>query len=457
MPYEGQSAGKGGHSDFVRNPDVQEFLSKCKYMREPSDKEGKEMASSFIQAPTSNGRDLPAMVVASDASKKDDPIFADMFPSTQIGFIKISHVLINLKEYQELCDASNRFVDPLRAAKLHNNAHPVTFILPGSNIFYNDAPNGRTGFRVAVYEQLSKPRSEGSNGRTLTDTLVSIWGPMSVPTCRECLAPGAFNFSESIREVTCPSCGSTNFVTDILRLDENISDFGNNTSAITRMMNAVEHLFLAHFLIDLSTASLQSLAKIAFVMDGPLAVFGEPASLHSRIMRLIASINEKLMQLGLEPMLIIGLQKTGAVMEHAMVLKRHLPNGVLRVVDDDYRNKYISRSDAPNFGGETYYGQDFIFKTERGNIFNFAVPYPFHSKGAGRGEDFAKAKVDLSLYGSLIGRACDLIRHFEMDLYTSAIVPVALAHRHASISLVPGGKVLDILSKVALDKNTSGQ
>jgi hypothetical protein len=56
----------------------------------------------------------------------------------------------------------------------------------------------------------------------------------------------------------------------------------------------------------------------------------------------------------------------------------------------------------------------------------------------------------LDRYGLLIERACDLIRHFEMDLYDNALVPVALAHRHASISLVPGGKVLDLLVRSGL-------
>lgn len=42
MPYDRQTAGKGGHSDFVRNPDVQAFLAECDYMRAPSDDE-KEM------------------------------------------------------------------------------------------------------------------------------------------------------------------------------------------------------------------------------------------------------------------------------------------------------------------------------------------------------------------------------------------------------------------------------
>ena len=144
-------------------------------------------------------------------------------------------------------------------------------------------------------------------------------------------------------------------------------------------------------------------------------------------------------------------------MDHANLISRFLPSGVLRVLDDDYRNRYIKGNDAPaaNFGNETYYGQDFLFKTESNRIFNFAIPYPFQGKSAAGSEaQFSKSKVELPRYGTLIERACDLIRHFEMDLYESAIVPIALAHRHASISIVPGGKVLDIITKTGLSRPT---
>lgn len=150
----------------------------------------------------------------------------------------------------------------------------------------------------------------------------------------------------------------------------------------------------------------------------------------------------------------MGLQKTGAVMDHANLLNRFLPEGVIRVIDDDYRQKYITgtdeREDDYSFGYEFYYGQDFLFKTERGRIFNFALVYPFPNKKGGSWREFALKKVQLNHYGSQIERACDLIRHFELDLYDSAIVPVALAYRHASISLMPGGKVLDLITRAAL-------
>jgi len=220
---------------------------------------------------------------------------------------------------------------------------------------------------------------------------------------------------------------------------------------MTRMMNAVEHLLLGAFILELLNNSMAALSSIAFVVDGPLALFGEPAKLHQRLMSLIHQANTRLRELGYEPILIMGLQKTGNVMDHARLLERFLPNGTMKLIDDSYRHTYITGSDtvSENFGHETYYGQDFLFKTEKARIFSFALPYPFADKGAAGG-DFATRKVMLSGYGSLVERACDLIRHFELDLYDNAIVPVALAHRHASISLVPGGKVLDLIARAGL-------
>jgi hypothetical protein len=454
MPYDRQTAGKGGHSDFVRNPDVQAFLAECDYMRAPSDDEANAMAATFSKAPAGIPPQLPDYVVASDASKSDTPI-DDKLPSTQIGFIKVSHVLIEMAKYADLIDPKTRFVDPFKAADLHRNASPVTYTLPGSNIRFQHAKTVKDGFRRAVFKQLSADKaSSGASRLILTDTLLALnSGAIALDKCSSCGGGGHFSFDKNTLQRNCLACNEPVFLTDWLRLHEDISDFGNNTSAMTRMMNAVEHLLLAGLIHQVFKADPRALSKMAFVMDGPLAIFGQPAKLHSRIMSMLQSVNLRLSELKLEPLLLVGLQKTGEVMDHANLLNKFLPNGVIRLLDDDYRNRYIKGSDSPasNFGNETYYGQDFLFKTERGRVFNFAVPYPFASKGqAAEQKAFADAKATMLNYGSLIERACDLIRHFELDLYDSAIVPVALAHRHASISIVPGGKVLDIITKTGL-------
>jgi hypothetical protein len=456
MPYSRETAGKGGHSDFVRNPDVQSFLSDCDYMKPPSDEEAQTIASQFAKAPGGTPPMLPHFVVASDASKSDAPI-SDKLPSTQLGFIKVSHVLIAMDKYAELIDPASRFVDPFKAADMHRNAQPVTFVMPGSNIRYKGATSVRDGFRAALFEQLTSDRRGGGTRLVLTETLLALNDDQLVidrcPSCKASLEN--VRFSNEAPTHKCSMCGATVYATDWLRLHEGISDFGDNASAMTRMMNVIEHLLLAAFVLELLKGNPLALSKIAFVIDGPLALFGEPAKLHPRLMRLLHMANDKLRTLKAEPLLVVGLQKTGGVMDHARLLERFLPSGVLRVIDDTYRHTFITGSDTPsaNFGNETYYGQDFLFKTERGRIFNFALPYPFPSKEAtGDGVPFAKAKAQSERYESLIARACDLIRHFELDLYDNAIVPVALAHRHASISLVPGGKVLDVLAKAGLKK-----
>jgi len=459
MPYDRQNAGKGGHSDFVRNPDVQAFLADCDYMREPSDLEAEAIASTFMPAPTGNPPWLPEYVVASDASKNDTPI-SDKLPSTQVGFIKVSHVLITMDSYSELIDPKTRFVDPFKAAELHRNAAPITFTLPGSNIRYQNAKSVKDGFRRAVFQQLNCNRGNGGASQLkLSDMLLILNDKtISLEKCPSCLAKQSFSFSLTSQMRECPDCGEPVFATDWLRLHEDVSDFGDNTSAMTRMMNAVEHLLLAALVWQVFQADPRALAKMAFVMDGPLAIFGQPAKLHARIMELLDTVNAKLRQMRLEQLLVIGLQKTGEVMDHANLIARFLPGGVIRILDDEYRNHYIKGNDSPvaNFGNETYYGQDFLFKTERKRIFNFAIPYPFRSKSIAGGESgFSKSKIEIARYGTLIERACDLIRHFEMDLYENAIVPVALAHRHASISIVPGGKVLDIIAKASLSRTPS--
>lgn len=369
-------------------------------------------------------------------------------------------MLIAMDKYAELIDPKTRFVDPFKVADMHRNAQPITYVLPGSNILYRDSKNVRDGFRRAVFDQLTANRREGANRIVLTETLLTLNNNRITikicpsQTCDASIEHLYFTSQNHIHK--CPSCGTTVYATDWLRLHEGISDFGDNTSAMTRMMNATEHLLLAAFILELLQNNINALSKIAFVIDGPLAIFGEPAKLHPRMMGLINKVSCKLAELGLDPLLVIGLQKTGGVMDHARLLERFLPNGVLRLVDDDYRNNYITGSDSPsaNFGNETYYGQDFLFKTERGRIFNFALPYPFENKSAGSTAEFARMKAEMNRYGSLVRRACDLIRHFELDLYDNAIVPVALAHRHASISLVPGGKVLDLLAKAGLGKSS---
>lgn len=43
-----------------------------------------------------------------------------------------------------------------------------------------------------------------------------------------------------------------------------------------------------------------------------------------------------------------------------------------------------------------------------------------------------------------------LLEDLQTELYRDAVIPIALAHRYTGISLQPGGRVLDVLTRRAL-------
>jgi hypothetical protein len=454
MPYPGEKASKGGHSDLVKNPDVAAFLKSCEYLRAPSEGEANAIAKSFLSAPVSGL--LPDMTIASDASPYSEPIDG-LFPSTQVGYVKASLLLIDMSRYSGLTEPGSRFVNPLKVAALHRNADAFSFALPGSNIRYKGAKTVQDGFRLAVWEQLSDERTRLSKDPSFTvrGTLLSLSeGSVKIAKCPACgagPAPGEtskFIFTDGNEVQNCPDCSAEVYLTDSLRIHEQITDYGDCTSAITRFMNAIEHLILATMVRMLAHYQPKTLSNIAFMVDGPLAIFGQPASLSFSLTSFYCKIFNQLAEKGYQPPLIIGLQKNGLVMEHAKMIEPYLPENSYRVVDDVYRNEHISSVNNSNFGYETYFGQDFIFKTKAGRIFVMALPYPFPFKKSTK--DFSEKKSDVASYGNNLARAFDVIRYFQLDLYENAVVPIALAHRHASISLVPGGKVLDLVTRNGL-------
>lgn len=445
MPYEGQQASKRGHIDIVKNDDVKKFLSECAYLTHPGDQAAGVIAALYQQAPAC--AELPRLVIAADGSTYSEPI-DKKFPSTQVGYVKTSFMAFDMGDYNGLVKPGSPFVDPYAAASLHNKARAVAFTLPGSNVRYKGL-RVQDGFRRAVYEQLSDERTQiPRGGFSVKDMLYHLEeGQIVIEKCPSCGAAGPHLFKKGEDERECASCKVVVYVTDSLRIHEQISDQGDNSSAITRFMNAVEHLQLATLLKAMADNSLSTVSGAAIIVDGPLALFGQPARYHASIQVFYNKLFERCAAADLPPPLIMGLQKDGMVMEHARALSSHLKSGTFCPVSDEYRAKFINGI-APltdNFGHETYYGQDFIYKTDNGRIFDVCLAYPFANKQ--NRKEFSGQKADPQNYDRWLARAFALIRHLEFDLYENSVVPVALAHRHASISLSPGGTLLDVLTK----------
>ncbi len=468
MPYDGERASKVSHFDIVRNPDVQKFLAECSVIRVPSPEEATRIVSLFSDFVADENASLPKSVLAIDGSLHEAQRDRQ-FPSTRVGYLKIGLMLVSLDEFSSLRPPGEFFVDPFRLARLQNQADSLTFTLPSSNVKLKDCATVRESFRIQLNRELDAEKTcpGGDRDHSLLKMLILLAsqreGPLRTGNpnqvkLHKCPACG---FDDSPLVVVygvdnrCSSCSAPVYPADCLRLWEAVSEYGGNIEPLTRAMNYVEHLSLAQHIRYLTQRSPEALSNLCFFVDGPLAFFGNAAWIHAQMMSLIFDAQENLKAKGLPGFLVIGLQKSGQVVEHAQSLERILPLGKYAAIGDDYRGNYIAQRPEgweKTFGHETYYGQDFIFKTDTGQTFVFALPYPMRSKEPI--SEFRVAKSNCGLYHGL-NTALHLIRHFELDLYQNAVIPIALAHRHASISLVPGGRVLDLLTATALRPQTT--
>lgn len=473
MPYSNEFANKSSHSDIVKNPDIRAFLEECEYIREPSPEEVERISNQFQVVTELDQVSLPNNIFAMDGSAYES-LIDNRMPSTKVGYVKVSTIHISMDEFGALRVEDGRFVDPFRVANLRRNKESLLFVLPGANMKWKGHTSVRDSFRARVDAALlqKETRFDKSDYKTsLRSTLFHLASlrPDKATTgsdrillhqCPSCRYKGSDNTGIELEDIEetqrCPNCQKEIYPADALRLWEEVSDYQSNMVAMTRFMLAVEHMLPVHYiryLLD-SNFPLKQLSSIAFFIDGPLAIFGTCAWLHRPLMRYYKQINQKLERAGFSNITILGLQKTGQLADYFGIINKYLPENRVYAVSDSYRYQYIIASRDPSktgFGDETYYGQDFLYKTSSGRNFVVSLPYPFSSKGKQIDGDFHVLKTDVDRYLNL-ARALALIKSFETDLYTNAVIPIALAHRYTAISAQPGGKVLDILSKASFAK-----
>ncbi|ABY33961.1 MAG TPA: hypothetical protein DEF43_17290 [Chloroflexus aurantiacus] len=462
MPYENERASKTAHADFIKNPEVQSFLNSCEYLTQPDEAEAQHLICDFKPPPHAAQANPVELVLAIDGSNYEAAL-DDEIPSTRLGYLKVGAILFSLKDVSKLREG--RFVDPFKVAALQDQNASLTFVLPSANVRIKGQNSVRDSFRAALDEQLlsEKTRFDPKNFHTsLRSTLFFLASrrpgdlgtgtPLKLklhkcPTCER----GPVELEDKLDPQMCPYCGAPVYPSDCLRIWEEVTDYQSNQIALSRLMIVLEHLIPIHYIRFIEQKAFLTLTKIAFFIDGPLAIFGASAWLHRSIMIYLHEVNTRLAKYHQPPLLIIGLQKKGQIVDYLGLINRFLPPDRLFAIDDEYRYKYILANREPSRGGfgfETYYGQDFIFKTKQGRTFVFALPYPYPSKEE-PGSDFIREKTDWTRYPNL-PTAVQLLEQLQTELYRDAVIPIALAHRYTAISTQPGGRVLDLLTRRAL-------
>ncbi len=235
------------------------------------------------------------------------------------------------------------------------------------------------------------------------------------------------------------------YSTDSLRMHERFHDYGTCEQAFTAFRMVAEHLLMAniirYFWQKLPPSCFD---RTAFVIDGPLAVFGMPSWLKDHLQAEITRIHGELTRAGRPGLLLMGVEKTGQFVEHFEELdwadadgpRQHLANGTVLVPTSEYVYQHI----APNpsltkpYGQAVHYGRKVMYKSRHGQHAVLMTPIVNPAGGEPNG-------TSLDAFPRL-GDALDVVDELYSHLYTDGFIPLIRANAHAAIPLRRGRGML---------------
>lgn len=426
-PFE--RASKIAHSEILNNPDVLAFVEGCSL---PSEPEGNQLEA--LQRPLPLADAKITSVIAIDGGMSEAAVRKE-FPSASITFMTFGPLMLDLKDLSAL--DHQPFIGPEDMAKLKNLSR-FSLPVPTKAIRAKGATSFSEGVRKTIQDFLFGKKKE--LGFALQWLLFRGWLPeadrpsWSIPRCPatpDC--PGgevSFTFSSPV-EVECLHCGKPAFLSDALRLYERIDDEQGAGGVMSYLLTTLEQLVVVHIIRSLLSIRPSTLREVLLIKDGPLAFFGMTAPLRTPMLELMSFLSEKD---GGKPLLcLVGLEKSGAFVEHAMLIEPKLKPGHYLMLTNDYIYRYVLPGDPNNpqpYGFNTYYGSKLVYKSARGDVFVATVPM-IDPAVRDRFENLQNATEVLRVISEL-----------RCSMYDQALVPVVLANKLVSLADFPSSEIL---------------
>jgi hypothetical protein len=443
VPYEGEFAGYRPLQRIVETERVQSLLRKSRVFQPNSE------ADVSPKSAPSPVHGLPSYVVAIDGSNAEVDV-RNGYPGAKVGYCTVASVLLNLAEMSRLDE--QRPVDPLEFRKTEE-ASTVDAALPGSNVVTRSHRSARDSFRESLYEILQDVVVDQEDGARLLDTYEALLafkpqGRQECPYASEGCGERV-EIPAGISSCSCPQKHPL-YSTDALRIHEDFRDMGTNGEAFGEVRQIWEHVLLVHVLRLFEKKQLLGrMDKMAFVMDGPLAVFGHPAWLSAAISRELKRLNGVVRANGSRDLLILGVEKTGTFVAHFDEIDKAQDGGTnfasrsfMLPTDKYIKDRIIFSTSTKRYGMDTYFGRKLFYKTASGARIVADIPF-LDEKQDTLDTD------DTSLYGE-IGSICALLDALASSRFPNSVSPLISAHAQAAIPLRLGTKVLQQLAKALM-------
>lgn len=452
MPYEGEFAGYKPLARIANSERVQDIVSRSK-KRMPE--EGYSNVAPLVSDVRPSGW-LPDLVLAVDGSYHQLSV-ENGYPGAELAYLTVASVILDVKKQREL--DQNRPVDPL-ASRGTEEAGSIDCALPGCNVIVDDESTPTASFRRVFFESIQEKRPL-SDGETLLDTYEALLAYKPETRLQQCPyedCPTDAAYVPAPDESTC-KCERRRpwYSTDALRIHEGLNPTGPSGAMFAEAMQVWERVWAVNFLrwIEQEPRRFRLLRNLAIVLDGPLAVFGHPAWLSHAIYHELKRINEAARKIIDKDLLLIGVEKSGAFVDHYEVLDaptREM-NGKPRfdpqigvLLTNEYIRTHISIGDKP-FGEDTYFGRKFFYKTSSGARIVASLPFlTEESRDLSRGD---------SRYFPRLEDALSLLDATFSARFPNAVAPLVSAHAEAAIPLNLGREVLEQLARSLMAEETS--
>lgn len=396
----------------------------------------------------------PDMVLAIDGSKQDVPV-ENGFPSAEYGYVTVASVLILLDKIREL--EKNEFINPVEFRKTEKAATTES-AYPGCNVVVDAEESAKASMRKVLFEELKieAPFYEAieSNKETLLETyeyLLKIKtdkrADTVAPKCPIEDCENNFSYGFGVYKCKCER-KKTLFSSDALRLHELHNDGGSCGEMYGQIMFTLEKLWLVHILRGFEKQGfLKSLKHLAFITDGPLAVFSTSSWLTKPIEDELLRINDLQKKENGQDLIVLGIEKSGQFVNHFEALDTNregisgkLPNQSAILLNDKYIKKYIKLSDSPKpYGQDIYFGRKFLYKTNNGYrvTANLAV--------------FSDYQKNLTTaYPNQFPRLADVMSLLDQVVssrFENSVSPLLSAHAEASIPLNLGKRIFQDIAR----------
>ena len=441
MPYENEFATGESLWRLLENESVKRFQGEILVRTAPEPHE-------FPPSLTINREsDSVSRIIAIDGSDVPHQV-QNGFPKAEAALLNIAAVVIKIDALR----AIGRDAIP-SPSQLRDLEQPKTMsaVLPGPNVVgKTDEQDTPTKYFRSTMRQELEFRLD-PNHESLLETFLTITetARKSGATFRCPIVDCGKPLSRPGTDTICPcEKKETIYPTDSLRIQERFYDNMSSRQAFTAFRQVTEHLLLMNILrYFYQHGNLAIFDDIAFVMDGPLAIFGMPAWFKQYIQDEIARIHNALIEQGRPGLLIMGIEKTGEFLDHFQELdwlpsegpRQRLSNGDTLVPTTKYIYRYINPN--PNtdkaYGEAVYYGRKLLYKNRVGQ--HAVVMIPMVNEEARKPNSVSQKAFPR------LNDALNIIDSLYTHLYQDGFAPLVRANAHAAIPLRTGQRILESL------------